>query len=291
MGLYISLNKRRIEELDFNRFKSALYIFDILYSNLKKERVDIVFFRDFPLQELNKDFKRVDFNLGILESSFRKKLLELKEESISAGFQIQAEVLIDKKKFNLIFELLPRSRSGYYDIKVDIVPNGYAYSLEDLEEFFKELRMNIFNRIVAYNKECSKNSKHLFVIRRAVMSDHNKEFHSIDSWKFFYSKEPEEFINHISYGDRELKERLSFANRQKFAEIISNMNLFVYKLFEYAKESQVRVKEGSIAIIPKDQDSMKQFVGKMRNKISLVARGTYPTKKEFNERLQELFSN
>jgi hypothetical protein len=291
MGLYISLNKRRIEELDFNRFKSAFYIFDILLANLKKGNINILFYKDFPLQELNNDFKRVDFSLGILESSFRKKLLELKGDSISAGFEIQSEIIMEKKKFNLIFELLPRNRSGYYDIKIDIVPNVYAYNLEDLEEFSKELRMNIFNRIVIYNKESSKNSKHLFSIKRAVMSDHNKEFHNIDSWKFFYSKEPEEFINHISYGDRELKERLSFANRQKFAEIISNMNLFVYKLFEYAKESQVKVKEGSIAIIPKNQDSMKQFIGKMRNKISLVAKENYPNKKEFNDRLQKLFAN
>lgn len=290
MGLYISLSNRRIEEIDFNRFRSAFFIFDGILK-LKKESSNIAFYQDFPLQELNHEFKRISFDFGILESSFRKKLLELKDNSISAGFEIESNITIENKKFLIIFNLLPRNRSKYYDIKIDILPNGYACSFEDLEKFYKELRTKILDNILEYNKQVQTKEKHIFCIRRAIMKEHKKEFHNIDDWIFFYSKEPEEFINHISYGNEELKERLSFANRQKFAESLTNLNLFVYKLFEYAKESQVKVIEGSIAIIPKDKNSMKQFINKMRNKVSLVAKENYPTKEEFNNKSKNIFSN
>ncbi|MEK6953287.1 MAG: hypothetical protein AABX29_09835 [Nanoarchaeota archaeon] len=61
--------------------------------------------------------------------------------------------------------------------------------------------MIISDRVIEYNKNVQKN-KYVFFIKRAVMSDHEKEFHNIDSWRFFYSKESREFINHLSYWDK-----------------------------------------------------------------------------------------
>lgn len=293
MGLYIRLSKRNEENLDFYRFKSAFCIFNDFFMSLKKQNIKIAFYKDFPIPELNLDSPQIDFDFGILESSFRGKIKELKNKglSIKAGFELEFDLVIDDKKFRVVFDLLPRYRSKYYDIKIDILSNGYGDIFEDLEKFSKELRLMISNRILEYNKQAQKKENNIFIIKRAIMSDYKKEFHNIGDWRFFYSKEPEEFINYLSYGDKELRERFSFANRQKFAQVLNNLNEFVYKLFEYAKESQVQIKEGSLVVIPKDENSMKEFIGKMKNKIYLVAKETYPTKKELNDKLQKVFAD
>lgn len=123
------------------------------------------------------------------------------------------------------------------------------------------------------------------------MSEHNKEYHSIDNWAFFYSKEPEELINNLSYGNKELSERLSYANRAKFAEVLKNLNQFVIKMFEYAKESNVVIKEGSLALIPENPKSMQKFVDKLRGKVSEAARKMYPNEKEVQNYLETIFSD
>jgi len=289
MGLYISLNRKRKEE-DLSRFKSGFFIFDILFKALKVRNANIVFYENYPVPELNKDFKRVKFEFGLLESSFRKKIKELGFNSLIAGFEIEADLILDDKKFKLIYELFPRNKSQSYDLRIGILDNGYADDLEDIEKFYPQLRHYIFERILKYNEEVeSKKNNNLFSIRRALISDHKKEFHNIDEWSFFYSKQPEDFINNLSYGNKEIRERLLYANRDKFAEFLKNMNQFVMKMYDYAEQSEVLIKEGSIAIIPKDQKSMKQFIGKLRNKVGMSIKKVYPNEAELERDLKKIF--
>ncbi len=291
MGLYISL-KRKVKEEDFNRFKSAFYIFDELFKAFMVKNISIAFYKDYPLSEVDKDFKRINFDFGLLESSFRGKLKELSIESMRAGFEIEADVILKDKEFRLVYELFPRNKSKYYDIRIGLLPNVYAKDLEDIENFFPKFREYIFEKILQYNNEVElKRHKNLFLIRRALMSDHKKEFHSIEEWNFFYSKEPEELINNLSYGDKDMRERLLYANRDKFAEFLKNLNQFVMKMYDYAEQSKVIIKEGSIAIIPKNQESMKEFVGKLKEKVSLSVKKNYPNEKELERNVTKIFSD
>ncbi len=252
MGLYISL-KRRVKDEDINRFRSAFSILDILFKSIKIRNRSIVFYKDYPVPELNEDFKRVEFNFGLLESSFRKRI---KEYGMRAGFEIEADLI-----------------------------------LEDIEKFYPKFREYLLQRILHYNNEESKKDKNLFLIRRALISDHKKEFHSIDEWSFFYSKEPEEFINNLSYGNKEIRERLLYANRDKFAEFLKNLNQFVIKMHDYAEQCHILIKDGSIAIIPKDKDSMGEFVRKMREKVGLSIKEVYPNEKDLERKIKTIFSN
>ena len=293
MGLYISL-KKRIKDADFNRFKSAFYILDGLFKAIKIKNRSIAFYKDYPLLELNKNFKRIDFDFGLLESSFRKKLQELGFESNRAGFEIEGDIILKDKKFRLIYELLPRNKSKFYDIRIGLLPNGYAEDLEDLESgsFYPKLREYLYEKILQYNKEAeSKRSKNLFLIKRALISEHKKEFHNIDEWSFFYSKEPEEFINNLFYGDKDVRERLLYANREKFAEFLRDLNQFIYKMYDYAEKSQIVIKDRSIAIIPKDKESMKEFINKLKEKVALSAKEFYLTKDEMEERAKKIFED
>jgi len=290
MGLYISLKKKAKDE-DFNRFRSAFCIFDDLFKSINVKNINIAFYKDYPIPELNKDFKRVKFEFGLLESYFRNKLKELEEESIKAGFEIEADLFLGDKNFKLIYELFPRNKSKYYDIRIGLLPNGYVEDLEDIEEFYPNFREYLFKRIINYNDVELKKDKHLFLIKRALISDHKKEFHSIDEWSFFYSKEPEELINNLSYGDKEIRERLLYANRDKFAEFLKNLNEFILKMYDYAEESQVIIKNGSIALIPKNQNSMKDFVGKLREKVGMSVKSVYPNKEDLEKQVRKIFSD
>lgn len=292
MGLYISL-KRKVKDEDFNRFKSAFFVFDELFKAIKIKNIKIAFYKDYPLPEFNKDFKREDFEFGLLESSFRAKLKDMSIESMRAGFEIEAELVLDKdKKFNLLYELFPRNKSRYYDIRIGLLPNGYAEDIEDIEKkFYPKFREYLLKRIVEYNKISEKKKENLFLIKRALISDHGDEFHSIEKWSFFYSKEPEEFINNLSYGDKEMRERLLYANRDKFAEFLKNLNLFVIKMYDYAEQSNVMIKDGSIAVIPESPESMSEFVGKLREKVGLSVRELYPNKDEIESNVKKVFSD
>lgn len=283
--------KKRGEELDFNRFRSGFHLFHDLLLSIPKNKSNIVFYEDMPLQEFNKDFKRIEFDFGLLESVFRDKLQQLGSSSLRAGFEIESNIKIRNKNFTLVFNFLPRNRSKYYDIRIEILSNGYANIFEDLERFYPKFRKYILERIRFYNEKAMKTNKKLFTINKAVMSDHKKEFHNIDSWRFFYSKEPENFIINLYYGNKDLQERLLYANRDKFAEELKNLNKFTFTVIEYAKEAQVELKEGSIAIIPKNEESMKIFIEKLREKVASAAKKIYPTKEEVQRSLESVFSS
>lgn len=291
MAFYLTFGKKKNENIDINRFRSALHVFHDLFLDMKKQNTSILFYLEEPLQEINPEFKRHDFKFGIIESNFRSRLEKLEQGSIKAGFEIETELSFGKKSFTLVLTLLPRRKSQYYDIKIELLSNSYAHIFEDLEKFYPKLRKYIYERILFYNRKSEKKKKEeLFTIKRAIMSDHKKEFHSIEDWRFFYSREPEEFINNLSYGDNELRERLIYANRQKFAEALRKLNQFVLQLFEYAKETQVEIKEGSIAVIPKTDKSMKIFVNKLRKKVIEAAKLNYPTEQELQRNLEKVFS-
>lgn len=291
MGMYISL-KKKAKDIDFIRFKSGFSIFDDLFRSIDIRDSSILFYQDFPVKELNKDFERIKFSFGLLESSFRRKIKDLGLESYRVGFEIETNLHIKDKKFRLIFELLPRNKSQHYDIRIGILSNGYANDFEDLEKFYPKLREYLFNRIVKYNKQIEhKKNSSIFIIKRALMSEHKKEFHDIDNWFFFYSKELEEFINNLSYGNKEIRERLLFVNRQRFAKFLKNLNQFIYRMFDYAEESKVMIKEGSICIIPENEESMKSFIRKLKEKIDLSVKKVYLNKEQMEKELKEVFSN
>ena len=88
-----------------------------------------------------------------------------------------------------------------------------------------------------------------------------------------------------------MRERLLYANRDKFAEFLKNLNQFVMKMYDYAEQSKVIIKEGSIAIIPKNQESMKEFVGKLKEKVSLSVKKNYPNEKELERNVTKIFSD
>jgi len=291
MGLYISLKRKRKEE-DFSRFKSSFVIFDELFRAMNVKKVNISFYKDYPFPELNKDFEKIKYEFGLLESSFKGKLQKLGIESGRAGFEIEANLIIGDKNFKLLYELFPRNKSRSYDVRIGILSNGYVEDFEDLEEFYPNLRKYILERILKYNDDVDhKKNKNLFLIKRALMSDHKKEYHDVDEWSFFYSKEPEDFINNLSYGNKEIRDRLLYANREKFAEFLKNMNQFIIKMYDYAEQSKVIIKDGSISIIPKNQKSMKQFVGKLREKIGESVEKIYPNEKELEEKIKNIFSD
>ena len=181
MALYISL-KRKNENIDFNRFSSAFNILHDLFININLKKSNIVFYLHEPLQELNKDFKRINFYFGLLESDFRSRLEKLGREAIYSGFELESNVILKDKSFRLIFILLPRNKSLYYDIKIEILSNGYADIFEDLENFYPSLRNYLFERILFYNNRAESNKKpDLFLIKRADLVYNTIIYRSIEN--------------------------------------------------------------------------------------------------------------
>ena len=66
---------------------------------MKKSNSNIVFYQDEPIPELNKDFERVKFEFGVLESNFRGKLKKLGSDSMRAGFELESDIILKNKKF------------------------------------------------------------------------------------------------------------------------------------------------------------------------------------------------
>ena len=63
------------------------------------------------------------------------------------------------------------------------------------------------------------------------------------------------------------------------------------KMYDYAEQSKVIIKSGSIAVIPENQKSMEEFVGKLREKVSLSVKGLYPNKEELERNVKKVFSD
>src|SRR3990167_575456 len=133
MALFISFKEKRTKDTDFIRFNTAFYIFSTLFDNFKIEKNSILIYKYDPLPELNEnDFIRQPYEFGLLETTIRRKIDGLSKESIYLGFELESTFNIQNKNFTLIFTLLPSYKQKHYDIKIEIVPNGYAEILEDL---------------------------------------------------------------------------------------------------------------------------------------------------------------
>lgn len=294
MALYIALKEKKIRDKDYYRFKSAFHTFHDLLLNLKVRESKIAFYEHAPLDELNPNFERKNFSFGILESDYRNRLKKLDDESINAGFLIESKLYVQNRSFDIVFEVYPRSNSQYYDIRIEILSNGYANSFEDLEKYIPSLRKKILDRIRIYNGDVEKKDKskdRLFLIRKAVMSTFREEFHSIDKWKFFYSKDSSEIVNQLSYGYPELRDRLAFANRDKFARLLDESDNFYFKMAEFAQNAQVEVEGGSIAIIPKDEEAMQQFIFSLRKKVYEAAKELFPKESDSINKVNKIFSS
>lgn len=291
MTLYISLENKRIPEIDFCRFKTSFFLFSEMLSglnNLHKQNTKCLFYKYLPLQELNDNFEKTDFEFGLLEN-YKEKLISLKEETANYGFEITSEIRLDNKKFNLIFRLLPRTNPYPYDIVIEILDNGYAYTLEDLEQYYPQFRRTILERIKFHNHSSVPQDRTLLHIQRAFMSDFTEDLDNLDEWRLMYSRNPQEFIIYITNTSEELTDRLKIANKTKFANSINNLNSFYLKSAQYAKEAQVEIFDGSLCILPKDENAMKEFVTKLREKIDVAAKNIYMTEEEYEEKLEEAF--
>lgn len=293
MALYIALKSRKVKDLDFNRFKSAIHIFnEILSSPSSKFKVDhskVVFFEQAPLPEFNKEFEWVDFKFGTLESYFRRKV-QASDDSSIVGFQIETRIYLGTKYFTLLYELFPRNRNQYYDIRAEILPNGYAEVFEDIEEHYPDLRRHVLNCIKLHNKNVKQEKFiHIFPIRKAVMSGYSDEFHNIAKWRFLYTQTPEEIIDHLSYGWPELRDRLVVANKSKFAETLHESTSYALKFSEYANIAKVELVAGSLALIPKDAESMNLFVVNLRDKVTQAAKSVYPDKDTYHKNVEDSF--
>lgn len=292
MALFISFRNRRTGEGDFNRFKTAVTLFSEIFKNMKVEKNSILIYKYEPLPELNEDFERKPYEFGLLESFIRNKIDSLGRESNRIGLEIESMLYIENKRFNLKFNLIPSYRGLHYDIKIEIVPNGYAEIFEDLEDYYPNLRKVILGNIKDYNKEVEfKKNTELLTVRRVVMSDYSDELHNIDKWRLFYSKDPSELIIHISSNSPELDERLMYANKKKFADSLNEFEPFIWRVAQYAKEANVELAGGSVCVIPENEEAMKNFVQKLREKIKTVAMQIYPTKEEYENKLEKTFSD
>ncbi|MEK6886085.1 MAG: hypothetical protein AABX17_03910 [Nanoarchaeota archaeon] len=264
-------------------------IFSEIFKNFEIRDTSFLFYKYEPYKEFNEEFKRLPFDLGILETFIRDKLKNIKADSTYYGLELESDIFVDNKKFKLLFELIPNYKPKSYDLKIDILGNGYAEILEDLDNYYPEFRKVMLENIKNYNEKLDKGKLSGLQIEKAIMSEYNQEVHDIDTWNMFYSKNPSDIIVHISSEDKKIKERLIYGNKNKFAQRLNMLQPYIIKFAEYAKEANVEISQGSIAILPKNKKAMGDFMGKLRKKINLAVEKAYLNKSDYEEKLSEAF--
>ena len=123
------------------------------------------------------------------------------------------------------------------------------------------------------------------------MCEDGYEFHGIDKWELFYTKNPSEIINHLSYGHSNLRKRLIIGNIDKFSDVINQSTNYLLKMDEFAQESRVAVESGSIAFIPSSAESMKHFTDKLRKLVTKAAKSVYVLEEDYKKKIESAINN
>src|SRR3989344_565151 len=286
MALYIKFQNKRIEEKDFNRFRSAFKFFKTLDNVFKTKELKVSLFLGTPLDE---SYPLLNYDFGVLETEFRKELTD-SQMAPKIGFNIDGIIEVEKKQFRFSYTLHPRIlcfNSERFDVRMEIMPNNHAELFEDLTWHIPDLKKRIMERIKEYN---STTSTAEYEIKRAVMSKAGDEYENIANWDYFYSLDPNYFLTKIIDSNAELKDRLSFGNKQKFAQSILDNQDFAFLLSELSQDNRVSIVSASITIIPETEDSMKLFISEISQKLTIVAKELYKGENEAKQIISNTLS-
>lgn len=289
MALYIKFqNKRYNERSDYIRFKSGIKLFDTLGKDFLLTNLKTRLFVGVPVDT---SYQLMNFDFGILETEFRNELKNLRGKSQFLGFLIEGSINIEQKSCKFFYELNPQElclNKEFFDVRLEILPNSYCEIFEDLKNFEPDLKINLQNRIRQYNEEIASGEE--YFVKRAILCKSGDQYENIKNWDYVYSVEPIFLLTRLIESSDELRDRLSYGNKQKFAHSILEDNNFAFLLSKYTQEFNVGVATGSISVIPTDEDSMEKFVTKLTSDLSEVARQVYNREEDVKKRIKEVLS-
>ena len=286
MALYAKFQSQYNSDIDYNRFKSALKFFDKISKIVRCDNREVYLF----IGDASDDsYEKRSFDMGILESHFRSEIKKLKDRSRILGFALEGKLKIDNKKIPFVFELKPRVLCGKerFDIRVEILPNKHAEIFEDLIKYKPNLKSLIAQRVKEFNKERSGNEN---VIKRVILSKHGDEYDNISSWEFLYTIDVTYFLSKIIESSKELSDRLSFGNKLKFSNNILQNDNFGFLLSRYSQQYNVALATGSLSVMPRDPESMNQFISHLSKDLEFVASKVYKKENETINLIDETLS-
>ncbi|MGI0141705.1 MAG: hypothetical protein ACREBF_03600 [Candidatus Micrarchaeales archaeon] len=291
MPLYIKLEQKR-NTSHFDRVSNTLNLFNSIFNFLKMndDISKVTLFEVDPFSTMNKNLEGIPLSLSSEKLRSKVESSKVKDD---LGIEIDSIIHFDKGAVPVIFTLLPRNRSLHYDILLEILPNGYVNRFMDIEKHIKEFRGSLVESIKKYNTAITevKDKKSLLRINKAFISIENEDSHGVINYELFYSREPNDFINELfSLVSDKAKERITFANREKVATtLIENISAFS-AINRIAKSNNITISGGSITVIPKDKDSMKNFTTDVSKLIENFVIDVYPDKEEYDKKLYDAFT-
>jgi hypothetical protein len=279
MAIYISLKKNEKTSLA-DRITSTIQFSKRLLSQYNFMESSAKIYELVRIEQDSETFDVEDLNVG---QKIANRIASLKRSSY--GVVINGKIYIDSKIFHPFIDILPPNRSQYYDFIIDVYENAYASTLEDLNKY-TNLYERIEKIILSYNKEY-KSNKNLLEIKTAIVSDYFKQYHDIKDWTYFFSKNVEELILLVFFNDKDLKNRLYYANRQRIAKTLFNFDGYRLAIAKAAQTHKVAIKTGSISLSPQKEDAMKGFVNEITQITKKLIKTTNVTKEEQIEKYEK----
>lgn len=293
MALYLKLHSSRESGLDIIRFRSGLKFLDLLRNHVKFSNLKINLFLG---QSYDDTYEQREYDFGPFESYFRKELVKAGDDLCNIGLVVEGNLRIKEKSFKFVYEVRPRALCAkeIFDIRLEILPNAFADVFEDLSRYNPKLRLIISERIRSYNEliKGSINSpkQEGILLKRAIFSKYDDENKDLSKWNFFYSSEESYFIHKIIDFSDALKDRLNYCNLIKFSDRILQNQDFGFLISKHSKKYNVHLEGGSIYIIPKDDQSMVQFVASMASDLNEVAKVLFKTTEETDQLINDTLS-
>jgi hypothetical protein len=281
MPLYIKFgDKRKLSrKRELVRLDTAYSIFSSLFNFIEKDDKSFTIFENVPFPSITNRYESFNLETGLIEKT---KSITAKIDN-STGFEIKFVGNVENIGISFVYTLLPAKYSFHYDALLEIIPNGYVSKFIEIDRYIPHFRSILEERIKKYNSDKDEDILH---IEKAIISTDGKEIHSFNDYKFFYSRNPENFINELIGISKHLKERLYHADKKRFAKELIGYNTFLLFTSSIANKHSVNVSGGSITIIPENEKNMSNFSTEIVRRLEKVA-DLYPTKEDYRKCLEE----
>lgn len=284
MTLYIKFKgTKATEEAALKRARSAVNFLNTLSNKATKFRATNISITAGGEVLSNKS--STEFSIGAYETFIRSAFKSKEYEPELYGIQVEGIIGAENLDVPFIAFLNPQRichQSETADFYIDVLETKRTRNMQELANQIPELGLKIRESIITYNRDRSR-AKELEIVR-AIQNE--GEFENIQDSSFFYSTESEYFVRKLIDSNQELKNRLSFGNKEKFIRRIINDDAFAALIDIRESQSHVGVMGGSITILA-EKSTISDFVTQLALDFQKIAEKIFPTEEEAERKIQK----